>query len=122
MMSFLCQFQPTCSLVGSENLFLTGCMCCLLRFSLRKLSNCFCSTREGVDLSAECLRVREKYGVVPLLPVWELIKGFLGENIFELLVGLRHYILEASQVVSCHLHELLRDGLSGSDFFSLSKN
>jgi len=31
------------------------------------------------------------YGVVPFLLVQELVKGLLGEDIFELLVGLRNY-------------------------------
>jgi len=50
---------------------------------------------QGVDLSAECLSIGNKFnGVVLLLPVWELIKGLLGKDIFELVVGLRHYVLK----------------------------
>ena len=50
---------------------------------------------QGVDLGAECLGVRDEfYGMVPLLLVWKLDRGFLGEDVFELLVGLRHYILK----------------------------
>ena len=50
---------------------------------------------QGADFGAEHLRVRHKfYGKVPLLLVWELVKGFLCQGILELLVGLRHYILK----------------------------
>ena len=77
---------------------LDGHMCWLLRFSLRKSSNLFCSHwSQGVDLGAECLRVRDKfYGMVPLLPVQELINRFFAKNISELLVGIRNYILQAN--------------------------
>jgi len=58
-----------------------------------------------------------------LLLVRELIKGFHGKDIFELLVGLRHYILKVFQIgLPFHLCKLLRDGLSGSYFFRLSTN
>jgi len=79
---------------------------------------------QGVDLGAEGLGVWDEfYGIVELLPVWELIKGFLGKDNFELLVGLRHYVLEVCQMgLPCCLHELLRDGLGGSDFFQSSAN
>src|SRR5882724_11358403 len=53
---------------------------------------------QGVDLGAECLGVRDKFhGMFPL-PVQELIKGFLGQEVFELLIVLWHYILK-----KCHM-------------------
>ena len=60
---------------------------------------------QGVDLSAECLSIWDKFnGGVPLLPVQELIKRLLGKDILELLVGFRHYVLEVYQTsLSCSL-------------------
>ena len=50
---------------------------------------------QGVDLSAECLSIGKKFnGVVLLLLVQELVKGLLGEDIFKLLVGFRHYVFK----------------------------
>jgi len=55
-------------------------MCWLLRFSLRNLSNCFCSTRargqgQGEDLGDEVVGIQyEVNGMVPLLPIGQFIK------------------------------------------------
>ena len=51
---------------------------------------------QGVDFGVEFLSVRDKFnGMVPLLLLWELIKGLLSEDISELLVGPWHNVLEA---------------------------
>ena len=50
---------------------------------------------QGVDLGTECLRVWYKFdGVVPFLPIWEVIEGFFGEDVLELLVGFGYYVFE----------------------------
>ena len=78
----------------------------------------------GVDLGTECLRVWYKFnGMVSFLPIWEVIEGFFGKDILELLVGFGHYVLEVHQVgPPCCLCKFLGDGLSGSDFFQSLAN
>src|SRR5882724_1893642 len=74
---------------------------------------------QGVDFSAECLSIRDKFdGMVPFLPIWELVKGFFSKDILEFLVGLRHYVLKACQMsLSCCLSNLLGYHLSCLDLF-----
>ena len=51
---------------------------------------------QGIDFSAEHLSIGDQFnGVVPLLPIRELIKGLLSEDVPELSVGIRHYFLKA---------------------------
>ena len=54
----------------------------LLRFSSRKSPIALFNQSKGVGLGAEHLTVGDKfYGMVPLLPVWELIEGFLVKHL-----------------------------------------
>ncbi len=54
----------------------------------------------------ECLGVREFSprceinGMVPCLPWWELVKGFLGEDISEVMVLGWHHVLKGSAFLS----------------------
>jgi len=51
---------------------------------------------QRVDLGAECLSIWDKFdGVVPFLPIWEFVEGLFSKDVFELLVRLGNYILEA---------------------------
>ena len=61
--------------------------------------------------------------MVPFLPIWEFIEGLFGEDIFELLVRLRHYILEACCVGSFFSFcEPLGHRLSGLNLFQMLAN
>src|SRR5467141_2550866 len=61
--------------------------------------------------------------MVPFLPIWEFVKGLLGKDVFELLVRLRYYILEACCAGPfCRFHEPLGDCLSGLDLFRVLAN
>ena len=56
--------------------------------------------------------------VVPLLLIWELIKGFFSKYVLEFFIGLRYYALEVCQTSpSCFLSELLEYCLSHLDLF-----
>src|SRR5258707_10523649 len=67
----------------------------------------------------ECLGAREFSprceinGMVPCLPQWELIKGFLGEDISEVMVLGQHHVLGGSAFLSLlhFLGQLLRWGI-----------
>src|SRR5258708_19141804 len=67
----------------------------------------------------ECLGVREFSprceinGVVPCLPWWELVKGFLGEDISEVMVFGQHHVLRGSAFLSllCFLGQPLQWGI-----------
>src|SRR5258706_16352680 len=67
----------------------------------------------------ECLGAREFSprceinGMVPCLPWWELIKGFLGEDISEVVVLGQHHVLEGSASLSLlhFLGQLLWQGI-----------
>src|SRR5882672_2495660 len=74
---------------------------------------------QRVDLSAEFLCIWDKFnGMVPFLPIWEFIKGLLGEDVFELLVRLRYYILKVCCARPFHSFcESLGGRLSGPDLF-----
>src|SRR5260221_6356731 len=52
-------------------------------------------------------------GVVPCLPWWELVKGFLGEDISEVMVLGQHHVLKGSASLSllCFLGQLLQWGI-----------
>ena len=61
--------------------------------------------------------------MVPFLSVQEFIEGFLGENIFEPLVGFGHYVLETHRAgLPCCFRKFLGDGLSDSHFFLFLAN
>ena len=76
---------------------------------------------QGVDFSAECLTIRDKFNcVVPLLLIQEFIKGLLSKDVSELSVGLKNYVLKACQMsLSCCLPKLLGDCLSSLDLFQM---
>ena len=53
---------------------------------------------QGIDLGAEVTGIWYKFdGMVPLLLVWQLVEGLLGENISEFLVQFGHYVFETCQ-------------------------
>src|SRR5882672_4982731 len=61
--------------------------------------------------------------MVPFLPIWEFVKGLLGEDVFKLLVRFGYYILEACLVgSSCSFCKPLRDCLGGFDLFQVLAN
>src|SRR5882724_9947549 len=56
---------------------------------------------QEVDFSAECLSFGDKFnGMVPFLPIQELVKGFFSKDALEFLVGIRHYVLECVKQAS----------------------
>src|SRR5882672_9301164 len=61
--------------------------------------------------------------MVPFLPIQEFVKGLLGKDVFELLVRLRYYILEACHAGPfCSFRKPLRDCLGGLDLFRVLAN
>src|SRR5260221_12001912 len=72
---------------------LDGWMQPFVRFSQRKLSSSFCSAGE---LSPRC----KVNGMVPCLPWWEFVKGFIGEDISEVAVLDWHHILKGLAFLS----------------------
>src|SRR5882672_7678450 len=61
--------------------------------------------------------------MVPFLPIQEFVKGLLGKDVFELLVRLRYYILEACHAGPfCSFREHLRDRLGGLNLFRVLAN
>src|SRR5882672_12316457 len=61
--------------------------------------------------------------MVPFLPIREFVKGLLGEDVFELLVRLRYYILEVCHARPfCSFCKSLGDHLSGPDLFRVLAN
>src|SRR5260221_9455072 len=93
---------------------LDGWMQPFTRFSWRKSSSSFCSARDrgrpgAREFSPRC----EINGMVPCLLQWELIKGFLGEDISEVVVLGQHHVLGGPAFLSllCFLGQLLRWGV-----------
>src|SRR5882672_2386545 len=79
---------------------------------------------QRVDLSAKCLSIWDKFnGMVPFLLIQEFVEGLFSKNVFELLVRLGHYILEACHAGPlCGFHQPLGDNLSGLDLFQVFAN
>src|SRR5882724_2185951 len=79
---------------------------------------------QQVYLCAKHLSVQYKFnGMVPFLPIQEFIEGLFGEDIFELLVRLRHYIFEAhGSGPSCGFCKLLGYHLSDLELFQVFAN
>src|SRR5882672_3761510 len=77
-----------------------------------------------VDLSAKHLSIQDEFnGMVPFLSIWEFVEGLFGKDIFELLVRLRYYILEACNVGPfCGFCKPLGDCLSGLDLLRVLTN
>src|SRR5882724_10582301 len=72
---------------------------------------------QRVYLRAKHLSVWYEFnGMVPFLTIWEFVEGLFGEDIFELLVRLGHYIFEARGAGPfCGFCKLLGYHLSGLD-------
>src|SRR5882724_10862314 len=79
---------------------------------------------QRVYLCAKHLSIWYEFnGMVPCLPIWEFVEGLFGEDVFELLVRLGHYIFKVHGAVPfCGFHKLLGYHLSGLDLFQMFAN